>query len=185
VTDGTGNNRDELRGRPGTARASRLERFRTAKLVDASGKPVQLRDPAGPADLRARGTALCAMAVAAGDRRQGCAPSTRRSSSGLIDNYDFDMIVVTYGESESPGQRAVRLLDLRQRKGGRRLEPDGRVQPGHRRPGAPGGGGSGSRAPSWSRPTRLDRVLLSGWYVVPNWHLQSVRARLLGPLRGG
>jgi microcin C transport system substrate-binding protein len=91
----------------------------------------------------------------------------------LADTYDFDMIVVSFDESESPGneQTGYWTCDSAKVEGGNNLmgvcNPviDDLV---HQILIAP------DRAHLVVATRALDRVLLAGWYVVPQWYLRYV-----------
>jgi microcin C transport system substrate-binding protein len=92
----------------------------------------------------------------------------------LVDTYDYDMIVVAIDQSESPGNEQAGYwgCDSVKPEGGYNLMGvcsaviDDLV---HQVVSAP------DRAHLVTASRALDRVLLSGWYVVPHWYLQSVR----------
>ena len=106
--------------------------------------------------------------------RMGVAASARlvdaAQYSNLLENYDFDLVITTFGQSESPGneQRAFWGSEAADQPGGRNLI-------GLKDPiidqlsdlviSAP------SRESLVQRTRALDRALLWGHYVVPNWHV--------------
>ena len=165
VTDGTGNNRDALRGALALLEQAGWK-VRDRKLVDAEGQPfsfeILLDQPAFERVTLPYVQWLARLGIDARVRTVDPAQFQR-----LADTYDYDMIVVAIERlTESPGNRPDRLLDLRKRKAGGRLQPDGRLQRGDRRP----------RAPGRVRPDRahlvvaahaLDRVLLQNWTSFP------------------
>jgi microcin C transport system substrate-binding protein len=172
VTDGSGNNREQLR-----AALALLEqagwKVRDRKLVDASGNPfsfeILLDQPAFERVALPYVQWLSRLGIDARVRTVDPAQFQR-----LVDAYDYDMIVITLGESESPGneQSGYWTCDSARQEGGDNLmgvcSPviDDLVHqvltsPNHEQLVA------ATRA--------LDRALLAGWYVVPQWHLQSVR----------
>ena len=172
VTDGSGNNREELR-----AALALLEqagwKVRDRKLTDTNGNPfsfeILLDQPAFERVALPYVQWLSRLGIEARVRTVDPAQFQR-----LIDTYDFDMIVVSFGESESPGneQSGYWTCDSAKPEGGYNLmgvcNPviDALVH-------------DVVSAPDHQNlviATRaLDRVLLSGWYVVPHWYLQSVR----------
>ena len=46
-----------------------------------------------------------------------------------MDDFDFDMTVTLFPESDVPGERAAGLLGLRGGQADRQQQPDGRVEP--------------------------------------------------------
>ncbi len=172
VTDGSGNNRKELR-----AALALLEqagwKVRDRKLVNADGQPfkfeILLDQPAFERVSLPYVQWLSRLGIEAHVRTVDPAQFQR-----LIDTYDFDMIVVAIGETESPGneQTGYWTCGSASQEGGDNLmgvcNPvvDALV---HRIVTAP------DRAHLVVATHALDRVLLNGWYVVPHWHLQSVR----------
>ncbi len=91
----------------------------------------------------------------------------------LVDTYDYDMIVVDFDETESPGneQTGYWTCDSVKPEGGFNVmgvcNPviDDLVRQVVSAP---------DRAHLVVATRALDRVLLAGWYVVPQWYLQSV-----------
>jgi microcin C transport system substrate-binding protein len=173
VTDGTGNNREELRDA-----LKLLEQagwtVKDRKLVDAEGQPfsfeILLDQPAFERVSLPYVQWLARLGIDARVRTVDPAQFQR-----LIDTYDFDMIVVTYGESESPGNEQTGYWTCNSMKpeGGWNLmgvcNPviDDLVQQVV---------SAQDHAHLLVAVHALDRVLLAGWYVVPQWYLQSVRA---------
>lgn len=167
ATDGSGNNRDGLR------RALALFeqagwRVKDRKMVDASGKPmvfqILLHDPT---------LERIALPYQQWLQRLGIEVSVRTVDSAqfehLTDEYDFDMTTVIYPGSDIPGTelRDEFSCEGAKTQGGANL------------------GGVCNKAIDWlvaqaiaatDRETlgtvgrALDRLLLSGWYMVPNWH---------------
>ena len=172
VTDGSGNNREELRhalSLLGEAGWKVVDQ----KLVDASGKQMSfeilLDAPAFERVSLPYVQWLTRLGIDARVRTVDGAQYQR-----LTDSYDFDMTIVAMGESESPGneQTGYWTCDAAKQDGGDNVmgicNPvvDALVK-------------LVVNAPDYAHlvaSTRaLDRVLLWNWYVVPQWHLQSVR----------
>lgn len=172
VTDGSGNNRQELR-----AALALLEqagwKVRDRKLVNAQGQPfsfeILLDQPAFERISLPYVQWLSRLGIEARVRTVDPAQFQR-----LTDTYDFDMIVVAIGETESPGneQTGYWTCDSAKLTGGDNLmgvcSPviDDLV---HQVVTAP------DHEHLVVATRALDRVLLNGWYVVPHWYLQSVR----------
>jgi microcin C transport system substrate-binding protein len=172
VTDGSGNNREELRA----ALALLAEagwKVQDRKLVNADGQPfsfeILLDQPAFERVSLPYVQWLAKLGIEARVRTVDPAQFQRQ-----VDNYDYDMMVVVYGESDSPGNEQTGYWTCGSVKpeGGNNLmgvcSPviDDLVQ---RILTAP------DRAQLVVATHALDRVLLAGWYVVPHWYLQSVR----------
>ncbi len=130
VTDGSGNNRDALRGALALLEQAGWK-VHDRKLVDADGQPfsfeILLDQPAFERVALPYVQWLARLGIDAHVRTVDPAQFQR-----LADTYDYDMIVVGDRADRKPRQRANRLLDLRQREAGGRLQPDGRLQPGDR-----------------------------------------------------
>jgi microcin C transport system substrate-binding protein len=172
VTDGSGNNRDELRGA-----LSLLEqagwKVRDRKLVNAEGQPftfeILLDQPAFERVSLPYVQWLSKLGIEARVRTVDPAQFQR-----LLDSYDYDMIVVAFGESDSPGNEQTGYWTCGSVKpeGGYNLmgvcSPviDDLVQQILT---------ANDRSQLVVATHALDRVLLAGWYVVPHWYLQSVR----------
>jgi microcin C transport system substrate-binding protein len=172
VTDGSGNNREELRGALALLEQAGWK-VKDRKLVNAEGEPftfeILLDQPTFERVALPYVQWLSRLGIEARVRTVDPAQFQQR-----IDTYDFDMIVVVFGESESPGneQSGYWTCDSAKPEGGYNLmgvcDPviDALVH-------------EVVSAPDYEHlvtATRaLDRVLLSGWYVVPHWYLQSVR----------
>lgn len=172
VTDGSGNNREQLR-----AALALLEqagwKVRDRKLVDADGKPfsfeILLDQPAFERVALPYVQWLSRLGIEARVRTVDPAQYQR-----LLDSYDYDMVVVAIPQSESPGneQSGYWTCASAKQEGGDNLmgvcSPvvDDLV---HQIL-------ASADHPQLVAATRaLDRVLLNGWFVVPQWHLQSVR----------
>jgi microcin C transport system substrate-binding protein len=172
VTDGSGNNREELKGALKLLEEAGWK-VRDRKLVNAEGEPfsfeILLDQPAFERVALPYVQWLSHLGIDARVRTVDPAQFQR-----LVDAYDYDMMVVTYGESESPGneQTGYWTCDSAKPEGGYNLmgvcSPviDALV---HDVVNAP------DHAHLLVATHALDRVLLWGWYVVPQWYLQSVR----------
>jgi microcin C transport system substrate-binding protein len=172
VTDGSGNNREELRGALALLEQAGWK-VQDRKLVDAEGHPftfeLLLDQPTFERVALPYVQWLSRLGIEARVRTVDPAQFQR-----LVDTYDYDMIVVTFGESESPGneQNGYWTCDSAKPEGGYNLM--GVCSPVidelvHHVVSAPD-------YPHLVTATHaLDRVLLAGWYVVPHWYLQSVR----------
>jgi microcin C transport system substrate-binding protein len=172
VTDGSGNNREQMRAALALLEAAGWK-VRDRKLVDANGNPfsfeILLDQPAFERVALPYVQWLSRLGIDARVRTVDPAQFQRS-----IDSYDYDMIVVTLPQSESPGneQSGYWTCDSAKQEGGDNLmgvcSPviDDLV---HLILASP------NRAEQVTATRALDRALLAGWYVVPQWHLQSVR----------
>jgi microcin C transport system substrate-binding protein len=172
VTDGSGNNREELRGALALLEQAGWK-VQDRKLIDADGQPfsfeILLDQPTFERVALPYVQWLSRLGVEARVRTVDPAQFQR-----LIDTYDYDMIVVAIDQSESPGNEQAGYwgCDSVKPEGGYNLMGvcsaviDDLV---HQVVSAP------DRAHLVTASHALDRVLLSGWYVVPHWYLQSVR----------
>ncbi len=173
VTDGSGNNRE------GYIRALKLLeaaglRIEKRRLLDASGKQMSfeilLDEPTFERVTLPYVQWLDRLGIAV--RVRTVDPAEYQH---LTDNFDFDMTINTYGESDSPGNE---LWDFWGSAAARQVGSDnlcgvadpmvdaliGKVV------------GARTRDELIVAARALDRVLLWGWYVVPQWHLQAVWA---------
>ncbi len=172
VTDGSGNNREEMRSALALLEQAGWK-VRDRKLVDAEGNPfsfeILLDSPSFERVSLPYVQWLSRLGIEARVRTVDPAQYQR-----LIDSYDYDMTVVAMGQSESPGneQSGYWTCDSVKPEGGDNLmgvcSPviDDLV---HQVLSA------ADHAQLVVATHALDRVLLDGWYVVPHWHLQSVR----------
>ncbi|MCW3477499.1 extracellular solute-binding protein [Limobrevibacterium gyesilva] len=172
VTDGSGNNRAELRRALALLKEAGWE-VRDRKLVNAQGQPfsfeILLDQPAFERVSLPYVQWLARLGVDARVRTVDPAQYQR-----LMDSYDYDMSVVAIGESESPGneQSGYWTCASARPEGGDNLmgicDPvvDALVDQVVN---------ASDRERLVTATRALDRVLLWGWYVVPQWHLQSVR----------
>jgi microcin C transport system substrate-binding protein len=172
VTDGSGNNRDGLRKALALLRQAGWE-VKDRKLVDAQGQPfnfeILLDEPSFERVALPYRQWLSRLGIEANVRTVDAAQYQTR-----LDTYDFDMVMTVIGQSESPGNEQTGLWTCGAAKleGGDNLMGicDDVVEalvplvvnaPDH--------------AELLTATRALDRALLWGWYLVPNWHLQSVR----------
>jgi microcin C transport system substrate-binding protein len=171
VTDGSGNDRTALR-----AALKLLEeagwKVQNEKLVDANGQPFSFEILLAQAAFERVALPyvqwLARLGIEAHVRTVDPAQYER-----LVDTYDYDMIVVGFDETESPGneQTGYWTCGSVKAEGGWNLmgvcSPviDDLV---HQLVTAP------DHAHLLVATHALDRVLLAGWYLVPQWHLQSV-----------
>jgi microcin C transport system substrate-binding protein len=172
VTDASGSNREELRGALALLEQAGWK-VQDRKLVDADGQPfsfeILLDQPTFERVALPYVQWLSRLGVEARVRTVDPAQFQR-----LIDTYDYDMIVVAIDQSESPGNEQAGYwgCDSVKPEGGYNLMGvcsaviDDLV---HQVVSAP------DREHLVTASHALDRVLLSGWYVVPHWYLQSVR----------
>ncbi len=170
VTDGSGNNRE------GAKRALALLReagwdVKERKLVDASGQQmtfeILLDDPTFE---------RITLPYVQWLQRLGMDVKVRTVDSAqyqrVTDEFDFDMTVNVYGESDSPGNEQADnwTSDAAKESGSNNLagasDPvvDALVAKVI---------SARSREALITATRALDRVLLWNWYVVPHWHLQS------------
>ena len=172
VTDASGNNREQMRGALALLEQAGWK-VRERKLVDADGAPfrfeILLDSPAFERVALPYVQWLSRLGIEATVRTVDAAQYQR-----LIDSYDYDMTVAAVGQSDSPGNEQSGLWTC----GSARLEGGDNLM------------GicnpvvdalvhevliAADRAQLLTATHALDRVLLAGWYVVPHWHLQSVR----------
>jgi microcin C transport system substrate-binding protein len=172
VTDGSGNNREGLRGALALLEQAGWK-VRDRKLVDANGQPftfeILLDQPAFERVSLPYVQWLSRLGIEARVRTVDPAQYQR-----LTDTYDYDMIVVTIEESESPGNEQSGYWSCGSVKAEGGFNMMGVCSPVvddlvNRVISAP------DHAHLVVAAHALDRVLLNGWYVVPQWHLQSVR----------
>ncbi len=172
VTDGSGNNREELR--------TALDLFKQAgwtvkdrKLVDAEGHQMSfeivLDQPSFERVALPYVETLKKLGVEARVRTVDPAQYQR-----LTDSFDFDMAVVVMGESASPGNEQLGFWSCASGK-----QEGGDNVMGICDPAVDALVTKLVNAPDYARQIvaahALDRVLLAGWYVVPHWHTQYTR----------
>ena len=172
VTDGSGNNRREL--------AHALDLFKQAgyevkdrKLVGPDGQPFRfemlLSDSSYERVSLPYMQTLAKIGIDAHVRTVDPAQYQRR-----MDNFDYDMTLTSFGESDSPGneQSAYWTCGSAAQEGGDNLmgvcSPviDALVVKVVNAP---------DRTAQLAAAHALDRVLLWNWYLVPNWHLEIWR----------
>lgn len=172
VTDGSGNNRAQLRRALDLLREAGW-RVTNQRLVNAQGQPFAFEMLlASPAFERV------ALPYAQWLQRLGIEMRVRTVDTAQYqartDNFDYDMIVDVFGQSLSPGNEQRDYWTCEKAK-----EPGSRNSIGLCDPvidelvelviNAP------DRESLIQRCRALDRVLLWGHYVVPHWHLRSFR----------
>ncbi len=173
VTDGSGNNREQLRQALVLLKQAGWE-VKDRKLVDAGGQPfsfeILLDQPAFERVALPYVQSLARLGIEAHVRTVDPAQFQK-----LSDAYDFDMTVTVFGESDSPGneQTGYWTCGAASQEGGDNLagvcDPvvDALVDKVVNAP---------DRPALLAATHALDRVLLWGWYVVPHWHTQVIRA---------
>ncbi len=172
VTDGSGNNRDGLRKALALLRQAGWD-VKDRKLVDAQGQAfsfeILLDEPSFERIALPYRQWLARLGIEANVRTVDAAQYQRR-----LDTYDYDMVMTVIGESDSPGNEQTGFWTCQSAglEGGDNLMGvcnnvvDALVPLVVNAP---------NRAELLTATHALDRVLLWGWYLVPNWHLQSVR----------
>jgi microcin C transport system substrate-binding protein len=169
TTDGSGNNRDNLRKAVALLKEAGWE-VRGGRLVNAAtGEPMAFEIMLDQGGLFERITGpfvktLERLGVAATVRTVDDAQYQRR-----LDEFDFDMVVASWGQSLSPGneQRDFWGSEAARTPGSRNLigieDPivDALIEKIIRAP---------SRAALIASCRALDRVLLAGFYVIPQWY---------------
>lgn len=172
VTDGSGNNREELRAALALFKQAGYE-VKDRKLVGPDGQPfafeILLNEPSFERVALPYAQTLGKIGIDARVRTVDPA-----QYQGRLDTYDFDMIIESIGESESPGneQTAYWTCGAAAQEGGVNLigvcDPivDALVDKVVNAP---------DRQAQIAAARALDRVLLWGWYMVPNWHLDYYR----------
>jgi microcin C transport system substrate-binding protein len=189
VTDGSGNNRQELLQSLALLKQAGYV-VRDRQLVGPDGRQVSfeilLDEPAFERVALPYVQTLARLGIDARVRTVDPAQYQR-----LTDSFDFDMAVAVFGESVSPGneQLGYWTCDSAKQEGSDNImgvcDPvvDALV-------------GKLISADDYAQQVvaaqALDRVLLAGWYVVPHWHTQSLRvaywdrfARQPGEIRTG
>jgi microcin C transport system substrate-binding protein len=171
-TDGSGNNRAGLVQALALFKQAGWE-VKERKLVDPNGQPLSfeilLDQPAFERIALPYVQWLAKLGVEARVRTVDPAQYQR-----LSDDYDFDMTVVVFPESDSPGNEQIGFWSstAANEQGGNNLAGvsspvvDALVQKVVTAP---------DREALKVATHALDRVLLWSWYVVPHWFLQSVR----------
>ncbi len=171
-TDGSGNNRAGLMQALAQFKQAGWE-VKDRKLVDPKGQPMSfeilLDQPAFERIALPYVQWLAKLGIEARVRTVDPAQYQR-----LSDNYDFDMTIVVFPESDSPGNEQIGFWSSAgaNEQGGNNLAGvsspvvDALVQKVVTAP---------DRESLKVATHALDRVLLWSWYVVPHWYLQSVR----------
>jgi microcin C transport system substrate-binding protein len=171
-TDGSGNIR------PNLAEALRLLQaagwtVKNARLVNARGEPmtfeILIDDPTWERITLPFAKNLERLGVTARVRTVDSAQYQKR-----LDDFDFDMTVAVRGESLSPGNEqrdywssaSAAIRGSQNLAGVRDPVVDKLIDLVIQAP---------DRASLVARTRALDRVLLWGFYVIPNWHIQSFR----------
>ncbi len=172
VTDGSGNNREELRFALGLLKQAGCE-VRERKLIGPDGKQMTfelvLDQPAFERVALPYAENLKKLGIEVRVRTVDGAQYQR-----LMDSYDFDMSVVVFGESTNPGSEQLGYWSC---ASGRQEGSDNVV--GICDPVVDALVAKlitvDSKEEQLAAAHALDRVLLHGWYVVPHWHTQSFR----------
>lgn len=172
ATDGSGNNRDNLRQAAQLLKEAGWS-VRDGRLVDAQGRPFDFEILLSSPDFE-----RVAQPFARNLERLGITARIRTVDPAQYQNrlndYDYDMTVEVFGQSLSPGN------EQRDFWGSASADiPGGRNTIGIKDPvvdelvnlviSAP------SRESLLARTRALDRVLLWGHYVIPHWHIRSFR----------
>ena len=173
VTDGSGNNRDGYVHALKLLEAAGLT-IRQRKMMDAAGNQMSfnilLDDPSFERVTLPYVQWLDRLGIAVHVRTVDPAEYQH-----LTDNFDYDMTINTFGESDSPGNE---LWDFWGSASAKQIGSDNlcgladpmvdalieKVV------------SAKNRDDLVVAARALDRVLLWGWYVVPHWHLQAVWA---------
>ncbi|MBN2810028.1 MAG: ABC transporter substrate-binding protein [Deltaproteobacteria bacterium] len=171
-TDGLGNNRQNLRQAAALLRSAGW-RIKDKKLVDGSGRPfnfeILLTSPAFERIVLPFKKNLDRLGIETQVRVVDTAQYLNR-----IREFDFDMVVWTFGQSLSPGneQRYYWHSSVADVAGSRNLagikDPvvDALVEEIIH---------AGDRQSLVTRVRALDRVLQWGFYVIPHWHISTFR----------
>ena len=171
VTDGSGNNREGLRAALDLLQQAGWT-VKERKLVDSDGHQMSfellLNDPALERIALPYVQWLGRLGIDAHVRTVDAAQFQKR-----MDDLDFDMSVVVVPESESLGNEQVDFWSCQSAKQPGTMNYAGVCDP---VVDALVGDvvGARSHADLVTAAHALDRTLLWGWYMVPNWHLQQV-----------
>jgi microcin C transport system substrate-binding protein len=170
-TDGSGNNREGLRHALALLKAAGWT-VKDRRLVDAQGNPfsfeILLDQPAFERVALPYVQWLGRLGIEARVRTVDPA-----QYQGRMDSYDFDMTVVNFGESDSPGNEQLDYWSCgsARQEGGQNLmgvcDPVTDALVGEVIK-------AQSRDALVTATHALDRVLLWRWYVVPQWHQRAV-----------
>lgn len=172
VTDGSGNNRENLLAALKLLKQAGWE-VKDRKLTDKNGNALSfeilLDQPAFERVALPYVQWLSHLGVDARVRTVDPAQYQR-----LMDEFQFDMTVALFSESDSPGNEQVNYWTS-----GSAKQPGSDNLMGVVNPAVDALVGQLIVAPDRAHLVTiahaLDRVLLWNWYVVPHWHLQSVR----------
>ncbi|MBV9758733.1 MAG: ABC transporter substrate-binding protein [Alphaproteobacteria bacterium] len=172
VTDGSGNNRENLIAALKLLKQAGWE-VKERKLIDKNGSPfsfeILLDQPAFERVALPYVQWLAHLGIEARVRTVDPAQYQR-----LMDEFQFDMTVALFSESDSPGNEQVNYWTSGSAK---QTGSDNLM--GVSDPVVDALVGQLIVAPDRAHLVTichaLDRVLLWSWYVVPHWHLQSVR----------
>ncbi len=171
VTDGSGNNRDGLRRALALLKEGGWSN-RDRRMVDSHGQQMRfeilLSDPAFERVTLPYADQL---------RRLGIDVSVRTVDPSQyqhrLDNFDFDMTVDVFGESDSPGNEQTDFWSCAARDAIGSSNAMGICDPAVdaliRKIVT-----AQDKAQLVAATRALDRVLLWSWYMVPNWHLDAV-----------
>jgi microcin C transport system substrate-binding protein len=170
-TDGSGNNREGLRHALALLKAAGWT-VKDRRLVDAQGNPfsfeILLDQPAFERVALPYVQWLGRLGIEARVRTVDPA-----QYQGRMDSYDFDMTVVNFGESDSPGNEQLDYWSC-----GSARQEGGQDLMGVCDPVTDALVGEVIKAQSRdalvTATHALDRVLLWRWYVVPQWHQRAV-----------
>jgi microcin C transport system substrate-binding protein len=189
VTDGSGNDRKELKVALAMLQSAGWK-VQDLKLVDPQGNQMSfeivLDEPAFERVALPYVQNLSRLGIDV--RVRTVDPSQYQQ---LMDNYDYDMTVAVFGESDSPGNEQVGYWTC---ASGKQIGGDNEM--GVCDPVVDALVEQLITAPDRDRLVAvahaLDRVLLWGWYLVPHWHSQVFRvaywnrfARPAMPIRSG
>jgi microcin C transport system substrate-binding protein len=189
VTDGSGNNRVQMRRALDLLKPAGWE-IKDRKLVNAQGEPfsfeILLDSPSFERVALPYVQWLARIGIEARVRTVDPAQYQR-----LTDSFDFDMTEAVVPQSDSPGNEQIGYwsCDSAKQEGSENLmgvcDPVVEALLGQVIHAA-------DHAHLVTATHALDRVLMAGWYVVPQWHLQSVRiaywdrfGRVAIPVRSG
>jgi microcin C transport system substrate-binding protein len=189
VTDGSGNDRSELKVALGLLQSAGWQ-VKDLKLVDPQGNQMSfeilLDEPAFERVALPYVQNLARLGIDARVRTVDSAQYQR-----LMDNYEYDMTVAVFGQSDSPGNEQVGYWSC---ASGKQVGGDNEM--GVCDPVVDALVNELITAPDRERlitvAHALDRALLWGWYLVPHWHSQYFRvaywdrfARPDVPIRSG
>ena len=173
VTDGSGNNREGLRAALDLLRQAGWE-VKHRKMVNAKGEQMAFAILVDDPILERVATPYTQWL-----QRLGIDVHVRvvdpAQYQHITDAFDFDMTMLVLPESEFPGSELRDYFSCKGAKTEGSSNVAGICSPVvdalvEKVIGAP-------NRPSQIAATRaLDRVLLNGWYTVPNWHLGAIRA---------